>query len=91
MPDFLNVKDWDEDMKDELAEEMGPLVKKHLAASIGADAFNYFMFEVLEVEKEGEQLRCKCDVEHKGQFEATQKHFVRSFSYTVKDKVVGDI
>jgi|EP00670_Eutreptiella_braarudii_P000961 hypothetical protein len=89
---FIEVTDWNEDERDRLAEEMGPIMKKFLIKQAGGpESFNYYMFEVLEVEKEGgDVLRCKCDIEHKGQFDATQKHFVRSYLYNTKEQAISD-
>lgn len=61
---------------------VGLLVPGGGAQAGSKDGFTYWLLEVLEAFVDGDgRVRCKCDVEHKSQFAATEKHFVRTYLY----------
>jgi|Transcript_63549 hypothetical protein len=85
--------DFDEDTRDRLAEEMAPIVKKLLIEKAGSkDPFTYWLLEVLEASLEPDgRIKCKCDVEHKSQFAASETHFVRTYLYDSEAKAVEEV
>eukprot|EP00667_Euglena_gracilis_P032419 EG_transcript_49590 len=91
-PPWREVTSFDEDTRDRLADEIAPLVKKYLIDKAGSkDEFTYWLLEVLEASQDGAgRLRCKCDVEHKSQFAASEKHFVRTYLYDPENKTVEE-
>eukprot|EP00906_Rhabdomonas_costata_P000052 RCo000069 len=90
-PSLEGVTKWDEEKLEQLSEELGPLVKALEIERAGGDraAFMYWLFEALEARTTPEgKVVAKCDLEHKGQFDAAEKHYVRSYLFDPKEKTV---